>query len=253
MVLEMIAESNFTRPIYMSTTVGSSNYGKLYKNFIQEGLAYRITPFSFEQNSPSSTIVDTEKMFDNMVNKYKYGNLKQKGLYIDETTMRMCLTHRRWFSLLINSLVDKGDIAKAKIALEKCTTEIPDYNVPHNLGGGSLDLAKAYFMCGMPEKGEQIFNALMKSSKEYLEWYMSLSTKRFASAQNDAMNQLYVYNSIIQFYNSFSEEKEGVALPKVLKDKAGEYAKKAEDLQNTLSIYYNNYMQRINEIPAVNY
>ena len=73
-------------------------------------------------------MVDTEKMYDNMMNKYKYGNLSQKGLYIDETVMRMCYTHRRWFALLIKSLVEEGKNDKALKALQKCEKEIPEYN-----------------------------------------------------------------------------------------------------------------------------
>ena len=106
MMLEMIGQSNFSRPLYMSTTVGPDNYGNLYQHFMQEGIAWRFTPFTFKQNQAQRTVVDTEKMYDNMMNKYRYGNLRQPGLYIDETTQRMCFTHRRWFSRLIRSLVD---------------------------------------------------------------------------------------------------------------------------------------------------
>jgi hypothetical protein len=47
MLLEMLASTNWERPLYMSTTVGSDNYVGLEPFFIQEGLAYRITPFNF--------------------------------------------------------------------------------------------------------------------------------------------------------------------------------------------------------------
>ena len=46
MMLEMIANCNWTRPIYVATTVGQDNYMNLGDNFVQEGLVNRITPFS---------------------------------------------------------------------------------------------------------------------------------------------------------------------------------------------------------------
>ena len=99
MMLEMLAQCNWTRPLYVALTVGEENYMNLGDNFVQEGLVNRITPFT--TNKPGAKNFDTEKAYHNIMTRFKFGNLKQKGLYIDETTMRMCYTHRR---LLAHSL-----------------------------------------------------------------------------------------------------------------------------------------------------
>ena len=200
MMLEMIGQSNFSRPLYMSTTVGPDNYGNLYKHFLQEGIAWRFTPFTYAENQAQRTVVDTEKMYDNMMNKYKYGNLSQKGLYIDETVMRMCYTHRRWFALLIKSLVEEGKNEKALKALQKCEKEIPEYNVPHEAFSGSMEMAKAYFDLGKVKEGEHIMSALVKRSTEYVEWYLSLSDSRFKRYANDANTEIYVMSNFLDIY-----------------------------------------------------
>ena len=87
MMLEMIANANWTRPIYVALTVGSENYMNLGDNFVQEGLANRITPFT--TNAPGAKNFDTEKTYDNVMNKFKFGGMNQRGIYIDETVMRM--------------------------------------------------------------------------------------------------------------------------------------------------------------------
>ena len=225
MMLEMIVESNFSRPLYMSTTVGSSNYGRLFNHFVQEGMAWRITPFTFSGNAPMSTIVDTEKMYDNMMNKYRYGNLKHPGLYIDETTMRMCYTHRRWFSHLIVTLVREGQMEKARKALEKCEEEIPEYNVPHDAASGSLDLVDAYISCGQPEKAAHILQALSKKSTEYLDWYFSLTPRRFAAAYKDCYHELSVLYHIMGTYDQMGKGDE-------------RYAKVADDMDAELNRLY---------------
>lgn len=237
MMLEMLAQSQFRRPIYMSTTVGASNYGNLYKHFVMEGLAYRITPFTFDGNSQMSTVVDSEIMYDNMMNKYKYGNLKQKGLYVDETSMRMCYTHRRWFSELITKLLEEGKKDKAKKALEKCATEIPDYNVPHDVGCGSLSLATAYVECGMPEKGEAIFNALEKKAIEYANWYLGLSNRRFSYSVDECIRQMNILELIWRNYSKMANEKQENGQP-LMGKKAEAYAKKAAEMENTLNSLY---------------
>ena len=205
MMLEMLAESNFSRPIYMSTTVGPSNYDNLYKHFIQEGIAWRFSPFTFAENGRQSTVADSDKMYDNMVNKYKYGNLSQKGLYIDETTMRMCYTHRRWFVVLINTLVAEGRKDKALKALEKCEAEIPAYNVPYAYENGALEMAEAYCDCGKPDKAAVILEALTKRSKEYIAWYMSLDSYRFDAASRDCYTDLFIIDSVSKLYKQMGK------------------------------------------------
>jgi hypothetical protein len=244
MVLEMISQTNFSRPLYMATTVGSSNYGHLFRNFVQEGLAYRITPFTFEENAPSSTIVDADKMFDNMVNKYHYGNMSQEGLYVDETVMRMCLTHRRWFSLLINTLVEEGDVERARIALNKVSKELPDYNVPHTLAGGSLDLGRASLLCGMVEEGDKINDALIKNSQEYLRYYYSLSPSRFAGASQDAMNCLYTIEQIRKTYETLAEEGADAAGNPYSDSQIASFKKKASDYDSLVQTLFQTYQAR---------
>jgi hypothetical protein len=210
MMLEMIGQSNFSRPLYMSTTVGPDNYGNLYQHFMQEGIAWRFTPFTFKQNQAQRTVVDTEKMYDNMMNKYRYGNLRQPGLYIDETTQRMCFTHRRWFSMLIRSLVDEGKNDKALKALEKCETEIPEYNVPHDPYSGSLDMATSYLRLGKIDKADHIIEALEKRSAEYIDWYMSLNDNRFFTACNECYAEIVTIGNLISLYDSaISEDAKG--------------------------------------------
>lgn len=235
MMLEMIGRSNFSRPIYMSTTVGSSNYGSLYKHFIQEGIAWRITPFNIEGNYPLNTLCDTEKMYDNMMNKYAYGNLKHPNLYIDETTMRMCYTHRRWFANLITNLVNEGKKDKALKALDKCEKEIPSYNVPHSISSASIDLAEAYIACGKPEKAQPILDHLAQSTREYLTYYLSLSNAYFAGAQRDCRDNIYGLAAVQDNYRQLADS----SFPS--KEK---YAAKAKTLESELQTLYSAYLSK---------
>ena len=230
MMLEMIAESNFSRPLYMSTTVGPDNYGQLFKHFVQEGIAWRITPFNIESNMKQQTVCDSEKMYDNMMNKYRYGNMKQRGLYIDETTQRMCFTHRRWFSVLINALLSEGKKDKALKALEKCETELPSYNIPYDVGNGALDIANAYIECGQTEKGLKVFADLEKRSKEYIVWYLYLPQYRFASACRECFSEISALVAIAQCYRDIGQEE------------------KADKLTNEINTLYSEFEPRAREL-----
>ena len=184
LVLEMIAQSNFSRPIYFTIGSGPDSYGELYHFFIQEGLAWRVTPFYIEENKMEhglvSTICDTDKMFTNMMEKYRYGNTSMPGIYIDETTGRMCASHRRCFAKLAVQLCKEHKFEKALQVLERCEKEIPSYNLPHSYVSGSLDMVEAYQLCkeglknkvdsGKLEKATKIYQQLEKTFKEYQIW-----------------------------------------------------------------------------------
>ena len=196
MMLEMISQCNWTRPIYVAMTVGAENYMNLGDNFIQEGLANRISPFT--TNKPGVKNFDTEKTYNNIMNRYKFGGLSAKGLYIDETVMRMCYTHRNLMSNLAIQLISEHKNDSALKVLQKIEKEIPAYNVPHNFRSGSLDMAQAYALLGQKAKAEEIINDLWKTSGQYLDWYLTLDGTRFSQSQNECITQLYVLQRLMK-------------------------------------------------------
>ncbi len=192
MMLEMIAQCNWTRPLYVAVTVGEENFMNLGDNFVQEGLANRITPFT--TNVPGAKNFDTMKTYHNMMERFRYGGLSVPGLYIDETVMRMCYTHRRLFATLALHLIAEGHKDLAKKALAKAMKEIPTYNVPMNYMSGGTDLAKAYALVGDKADALKCINAVYENAKEYVEYYLSLQGIRFQQSANDIMVQFSIMN-----------------------------------------------------------
>ncbi len=176
MMLEMLAEANWERPIYIAVSVGNENQLGLDNYFIQEGLAYRFTPFD---TNKTGVKIDSEKMYDNLMNKFKFGGIDKPGIYIDENAMRMCYSHRRIFSQLIGQLLAEGKNDKARAALEYAEKMIPAENVPYDWQNGSLQMAEAWYKLGETEKGDRIAQALADKAVEYMTWYMSLDEGRF--------------------------------------------------------------------------
>ena len=205
MMLEMIAQCNWTRPIYVATTVGAENYMNLGDNFVQEGLANRITPFT--TNAPGAKNFDTEKTYNNVMNKFKFGGVDKPGIYLDETVMRMCYTHRRLMSLLAMNLVNEGKDDKAKAVLDKCEKMLPSYNIPHDYQSGSMDLARAYALTNQTKKAQDLIDQLWRKSAEYMLWYCSLDGQRFESSQQDCMLHLYILNQVLDLQSAVDAKK----------------------------------------------
>lgn len=194
MMLELINNANWTRPIYVAMTVGEDNYMNLGDNFIQEGLANRISPFTTKGGAKN---FDTEKTYNNMMHRYRYGGMSTPGVYIDETVMRMCYTHRRLFAKLALSLIAEGKNDKALKVLEKSSKELPEYNIPLDYISGGNDIAKAYALLGQNAKAKQIINKVWNNAFEYATWYLSLNGNNFSMSQNDVLTQLYIMREIL--------------------------------------------------------
>ena len=214
MILEMIAQCNWTRPIYVAMTVGAENYMNLGEHFVQEGLANRITPFRTHYTDSRGSLVpmegvknfDTEKVFDNVMHKFKFGGIDKPGVYLDETVMRMCFTHRRLLSQLALNLVQEGQTDKAKQVLDKAEKEIPDYNVRHDYQSGSLDLVRAYALTDQPAKAQKLLDELWQKSCQYMQWYCSLDGSRFSGSERDCMLHIYLMQQMLEVQDLISEE-----------------------------------------------
>ena len=210
MLLEMLASTNWERPLYMSTTVGSDNYIGLEPFFIQEGLAYRITPFNFRKLglAKNGFAIDSETMYHNLMNRFKFGGMKNEGIYIDETITRMGYTHRRLYTMLANQLIREGKKEKALAVLDKCEEEFPSSILPHNYWQSQSHLiGQAYLTLGETEKGMAILAQVANNDIEYLIWYLSLDDMRFANSLGEVRNCLGTLAKTLQIMER-SDDKE---------------------------------------------
>ena len=203
MMLEMLAHANWERPMYMAITVGRENQLGMDKHFIQEGLASRFTPF---ETKKLGTTVDSEKMYDNLMNKFKFGGIDKPGIYIDENVMRMCYTHRRVFAQLIEQLMKEGKKDKALAALDYAEKMIPAYNVPYDWQNGAVQMAEAYYQLGETEKADKIMDALANKAIEYLTWYLSLDNSQFFVSSREFEYHIALLNEELKLMEKYKSK-----------------------------------------------
>ena len=216
MIIEMLKENNWKRPVYFAISIGGEYLG-LTDHFERTGMAYQILPVGVKGAGPA---VNTDEMYNNMMYKFKYGNINDPKVYLDETTLNACQTHRAMFVYLIGALIDKGEIARAKKALDYCNKMIPGATVRHSYS--SLQLAIYYYKLNESVKGNAIMDVLAKDCVENLGWYLSLDKNQIQSvservSQNFGMlyqvlsvckqaKQNAVFNKYMPAYMEFSKK-----------------------------------------------
>ena len=204
MILEMLAQCNWERPIYVAVSVGDENYINLGDNTITEGLAYRITPFTTNQEGAKN--FDTKRTYDNVMHRFKFGGANTKGIYLDETVMRMCYTHRRIMARLAVQLVSEDKDKEAAEVLRYTEKVLPAYNVPHNYSSGSLDMARAWAAMGNKQEAMKLINQLWKNSAQYVAWYCNLNSMQFNLSEESCYMHIYILNQLLQLGSTIDEE-----------------------------------------------
>ncbi len=227
MMLEMLANTNWERPLYMAITVGSNNHLNLTNNFLQEGLAYRITPFD---NAKLGRTIDSEKMYDNLMHKFKFGGIDNPDIYLDETVLRMCDTHRRLFVQLASQLIREGKKDKALEVLNYCEKVIPSTTVRHDyIYSSSKEMADDYKALGEIQKAEEILDQLANNSVEYASWYLSLDDDRFTGSYEECMRHFYILDDVCKALAALDGKQTDE-----LSETAAHYAKKFDQLYQLL-------------------
>ena len=174
MVLDMLLQANWERPVYMSISMGSDILPFLRDHLVLEGLAYRISPTATTQR------IDVERLYDNIMHRFRYGGLSTKGIYVDEDVKRMANTHQLIMGVLIDSLLQRGDTKRALKVCHKWQKEMPQENVPYT--EYALSMARCYYMAHQPEKGDEIVSSLLRRSDEWLSWINTIKISRRAGS-----------------------------------------------------------------------
>ena len=221
MMLEMLANANWERPLYVAMTVGSDNYMSLGNHFVQEGLVHRITPFT--TRAPGMSDFDTEKTYDAVMNKFKYGGVSTPGIYLDETVQRMCLTHRRLMTDLASHLSEQGDSTRALAVLDRMQKELPAENVPNDMdvisyydqriqkdrlycSGSSITAALLYIELGQPQKATPILNDLWQRTNQFVDYYMAMDKYNFRRSNLECLKQFKSMQTLLSVYYEIDPE-----------------------------------------------
>lgn len=202
-MLNSIAKDNWERPIYYAVTVGPDMYLNLDKHFVKVGLAYRILPV-LNNDTESDGLVDTETMYNNMMNKFEWGGVDNPNVYLDETVRKMTYTMRMLFIDLAEALIMEEKYDMALNVLDKMMEKIPASATKHDYL--SIQPAMAYYSLGETEKGKTLLTEIADNSMEYMSWFRTLEYNKLRSISQEYLRQEYTLKTIIQFFIQQGDE-----------------------------------------------
>lgn len=196
MIMDIIATNNWKRPIYFAVTVGDDAYMNLEPYFQLEGLAYRLVPMRMQTNDGQTGKANTDIMYNNMMNKFKWGGMSTEGVYMDENNLRMTMNLRNNFARLAEALLAEGKTEQAKKALELCMKEMPRKNIPYNYF--MLPVAEVYYKLGMNNEANELMKAIANIYEEDLKYYFRFKGKLAENIDSEKQQAMAVMQRIGQ-------------------------------------------------------
>lgn len=194
MILDMLYTNNWKRPIYYAISVGSDKYMSLNNYFKLDGLAYRIVPVFTKPVGYVSGYEDTDAMYNNIMHKFKWGNVKDPKVYVDENNRRMLTNMRNNFQRLAEGLLREGKNSQCIEALDKCTEEIPAVKVPYDYF--SVQIAQLYLKAGAKDKAMKMIREMSDDFANELKYYFSLNKNDIPELIDQIQGSLYFLNEL---------------------------------------------------------
>jgi hypothetical protein len=204
MVLDLIDNNDWERPVYFAITVSQDLYMNLENYFQLEGLAYRIVPVLNETVSGQPGSVDTDIMFENMVNTFRWGGVNDESVYLDENIRRMMTNFRNIFGRLALELISQGDSLRAKETLNKCMEVIPHKRV--SFGYFMIPVIEAFYQLGDIEGANRYLQTMSDSNEEELRYFFSLDSEFAGGVSYDKQLRMHIMQETVRLTSEYQQD-----------------------------------------------
>ena len=205
MIMDIISTNNWKRPIYFAVTVGDDAYMNLEPYFQLEGLAYRLVPMRMQTFDGQTGKANTDIMYENMMNKFKWGGMSNDGIYMDENNLRMTMNLRNNFARLAEALIAEGKNDKARKVIDRCIQEMPRKNIPYNYF--MLPIAEVYYKLGMNKEADALLKDIADIYEEDLTYYFRFKGKLAESIDTERQQAMAVMQRLGQVARMNKQEK----------------------------------------------
>jgi hypothetical protein len=194
MILDLLATNNWKRPVYFVSTTGADTYIGLYNYLNLEGLAYRLLPVKAVSSDQQTGKVNTDVMYDNVMNRFKWGNMNKPGVYIDEANARMIMNMRGMFGRLADALILEGKMDSARRVVERCFEIMPESVAEFDLF--TVPVIDAMYRLGETSKANDLASKLLKSTDEKLTHMFTFSDKDIKSLDMNIQEGIFTIQRI---------------------------------------------------------
>ena len=205
MVMDLIVHNNWERPIYFAVTTGSEAYMGLEPYFQLEGLAYRLTPIyhsDYDRDNMSGGVA-AELMYENVMNKFQWGNIDTKDIYLDENNRRMVTNLRMQMNNLAEQFIIENKMDKAVAVLNKSINSLPEKNAPYDQPQIMWQTAELLFKAGDLQTATKLAERVFALNNQMLDYYESLTPAQKKTLERKMQMSAFVNEELVKDMEAF--------------------------------------------------
>ena len=251
MILHILEENRWERPIYFAVTVSQSNKLGLERFLRMDGLAFRVLDSSpIEADSEGNPLIkepmypeliEPTRIEENLVKNYKYRGLDDPDVYINPSVKKLLQNYRSAYMQLAFRYVKEGEKEKLGRLLASMEKNIPEKTIPLSSRMMKLQIGSMENEAGFPEKMEERLKKLLTNPRS------TFNDKLIYG--NYYMRELGDYEKAAQIFNELVEEKpnSGRAVGMLVStyDLSNDYAGALRVLDNWLELHPNDNNARL--------
>ena len=210
LMLDIVANNNWTRPIYFTGgSFGDDDYIWM-KDYLQlDGMCYKLVPIRTpvdRANPFDMGRVDSDLMY-NKVKNWDWGNSGSPDIYHDTETRKNSITYRGNLARLIEQLINEGELEKSEEIADIAMTNMPvDYFGYYTLLEPYIS---AYYEVDNKEKAQQLFKDVAVKYQENLSYYSGLKTENqermFEEIYTDIQRYKGLIDVLVEYDPDFAE------------------------------------------------
>jgi len=203
-ILDILATSNWDRPVYFTSFAEPDELG--FSEYLQlEGFAYRFVPFKTQKGRGHIGRIDTDLLYDNLMNKFKWGRMNEPDVYIEENNIRTSrvVNLRTTFPRLATELLREGKNDSAIAVLDKCVELMPHEKYPYSIL--MINIIRAYYALNEVEKGNAIASKLADITEENLDYFLSLEEKHAAMLKEETQQAVITFQNLIRTAKGYQQ------------------------------------------------
>jgi len=222
-VLDLMATNEWERPVHFAVTVGPDKYFNLDKYFQVEGLSYHLAPLQAGASGGGQPgRVNVPRMYDLMMNQFRWGNIEDPDVYLDDDNRRMLTNFRSNFARLASRLVKEGKSDSAVKVLDVAMEKISNENVAY--GFFTTSIVRTYYQAGAHEKARKHLDILLRNLNQEMTYYVELGpySQQFP---NDIRRSMYAMKTLSDITRQHGDQE----LSQQILDRFDHYMKYLQD------------------------
>lgn len=203
MLLDFLANNNWERPLYFASPNSVNDVLDIDRYCHLTGVVYKFIPVPAEDYYKGLGGVDEIASYDILMNKTKWGNLKDPDVVVDPESARNSQMLKQNYYRLAQALVNKGKNTEAVAVVDHVINEFPNAKFPFDIY--MISLLDVYYKAGAPDKGNSFGKTIAKVFGEKLAFYNQVEPKFASHYKEDAEEATMVLARIYSIAKEYNQ------------------------------------------------